>query len=231
MQTRLQEDMYMKQPQGFIDAKSPNYVCKLVKSLYGLKQAPMAWNSKFTSVLPSLGFKVSQSDTSLFFKHDETDIIILLLYVDDIILTGSNSSKIQMVITQLAELFDLKDMGKLTYFLGLQIKYKSDGSLFVNQSKYAKELINKAGMSSCKPTPTPSKPYTQLLVSEGIPMKDPTLYRSLVEALQYLTFRRPDIAHSVNVVCQYMNQPTDAHFFLVKRILRYLQGTRECGIT
>lgn len=116
MQTRLQKDMYMKQPQGFIDAKSPNYVCKLVKSLYGLKQAPMAWNSKFTGVLPSLGFKVSQSDTSLFVKHDGTDIIILLLYVDDILFTASNSSKIQMVITQLAELFDLKRYGEIDIF-------------------------------------------------------------------------------------------------------------------
>ncbi|XP_050147277.1 secreted RxLR effector protein 161-like [Malus sylvestris] len=85
-------------------------------------------------------------------------------------------------------------------------------------------------MEHCKPTSTPSKPHTQLLVFEGIPMIDPTLYRSLVGALQYLTFSRPNIAYSVNMVCQFMNNPTDLHLHLVKRILRYLQGTITCGL-
>lgn len=89
----------------------------LVKSLYGLKQAPRDWNSKFTGVFPSLGFVVSQSDISLFVKHVGVDIIILLLYVNDIILRGSNSTKVSTVITQLSEIFDLKDTGMLTYFL------------------------------------------------------------------------------------------------------------------
>ncbi|KAB2628557.1 hypothetical protein D8674_033352 [Pyrus ussuriensis x Pyrus communis] len=177
--------------------------------------APRAWNSKFISVLPSLGFTVSQSDTSLFIKADDKDIIILLLYVDDIIMTGFNVSKVQDVITALSEIFDLKDMGKLTYFLGLHIQYKSNDDVFISQSKYAKKLIKRAGMENCRPAPTPSKPHTQ----------------SIVGALQYLTFTRPDIAHSVNVICQYMTNPTDAHMSLVKRILRYLQGTLQCGIT
>ncbi|XP_048447896.1 uncharacterized mitochondrial protein AtMg00810-like [Pyrus x bretschneideri] len=122
-------------------------------------------------------------------------------------------------------------MGRLTYFLGLHIQYKSNGSLFINQSKYAEKLINKVGMSLCKPALTPSKPHTQLLTSEGTVMEDPTLYRSIVGALQHLTFTRPDIAHAVNVVCQYMTKLTDAHFFLVNRILRYVQGTIDCALT
>ncbi|CAN6713955.1 unnamed protein product [Malus baccata var. baccata] len=199
----------MMQPQGFVDPTYPNHVCRLVKSLYGLKQAPRAWNSKFTSFLPALGFQPALSDSSLFVKVDDGDVILLLLYVDDIILTGSSSHKIQSVITSLAE---------------------SDGSLMVTQSKYAKELLKKAGMETCKPTSTPSKPHSQLLVHEGTALADPTLYRSLVGALQYLTFTRPDIAHSVNVVCQYMTHPTDMHMHLVKRILRYLQGTLDCGL-
>ncbi|KAM1859213.1 hypothetical protein ACFX13_011547 [Malus domestica] len=170
------------------------------------------------------------SNTSLFVKADGSDVILLLLYVDDIILTGSNPVKIQVVIHNLADVFDLKDMGQLTYFLGLQIHYNADGSLFVNQSKYTKELVKKAGIEHCKPTSTPSKPHSQLLTTEGIPLSDPTHYRSLVGALQYLTFTRPDIAHSVNVVCQYMTNPTELHLHLVKRIIRYLQGTATCGI-
>lgn len=122
-------------------------------------------------------------------------------------------------------------MGKLTYFLGLQMQYKDNGDVFINQAKYSKEYIKKAGMENCKPAPTPSKPHTQLLVSEDQPLADPSVYISIVGALQYFTFTRPDIAHFVNVVCQHMTNPIEAHMFLVKRILKYLQGTIHCGLT
>lgn len=105
----LEDEVYTKQPQGFVDAEHPTQVCRLIKSLYGLKQALRAWNLKFTSNLPSLGFITSMSDTSLFMKDDDEDVIIFLLYVDDIILTGSNLAKIQYVISQCAIIFDLKD--------------------------------------------------------------------------------------------------------------------------
>ncbi|KAM1541869.1 hypothetical protein ACFX15_011235 [Malus domestica] len=227
----LQEDIYMKQPQGFVDVTKPTHVCKLIKSLYGLKQAPRAWNSKFTSYLPAMGFKASTSDSSLFVKQCEKDMVILLLYVDDIIITGSNSSTVQRIITELSEVFELKDMGRLTYFLGLQITYKSNGDIGVNQSKYVKDLLHKAGMDSCKPASTPCKPHTPLLLNEGDPLSDPTLYRSIVGSLQYLTFTRPDIAYAVNTVCQFMAKPTEVHFGAVKRILRFLKGTMHHGIT
>ncbi|CAL9006084.1 unnamed protein product [Prunus brigantina] len=227
----LEEEVYMKQPQGFADPLHPDYVCKLRKSLYGLKQAPRAWNAKFTGFLPALGFKMSHNDPSLFVKYSDSAIVVLLLYVDDIILTGSNPQVIQEVITELGSVFELKDMGTLTYFLGLQISYKSNGDIFVSQQKYATDLLAKSGMSSCKPCPTPLKPHTQILLTDGVPLKDPKQYRSIVGALQYLTFTRPDIAHSVNTVCQFMNNPTEHHFFLVKRILRYLQGTLSHGFT
>ncbi|KAM0982243.1 hypothetical protein ACFX2A_015487 [Malus domestica] len=227
----LQEEVFMKQPQGFQDPQHPNHVCKLLKSLYGLKQAPRAWNAKFTSYLPSLDFQSSHSDPSLFVKVCGNDVVILLLYVDDIIITGSSSFLIQQVIAELSSAFDMKDMGKLTYFLGLQITYKDNGDIFINQSKYVTDLLHKAGMINCRPCSTPSKPHTQLLKDEGEPLADPTVYRSLVGALQYLTFTRPDIAYAVNYACQFMTTPTEAHFCLVKRILRYLKGTWQCGLT
>lgn len=102
--------------------------------------------------------------------------------------------------------------------------------MFIDQSKYARSLLKMASMDTCKPASTILEPHAQLFVSEGSPMADPTLYRSLVEALQYQTFTRPDI-HLVNVFCQYMIKHTDVHFFLVKRILRYLQRTSNCGLT
>ncbi|KAM2898087.1 hypothetical protein COP2_007657 [Malus domestica] len=105
-------------------------------------------------------------------------LVILLLYVDDIIITGSNPTVIQSVINTLHEVFDLKDMGKLAYFLGLQVSYKSNGDIFVNQSKYVKYLIHKAAMDDCKPCSTSCKPRNQVLTTKGILLPDPTLYRS-----------------------------------------------------
>ncbi|CAL8169564.1 unnamed protein product [Prunus armeniaca] len=216
----LEEEVYMRQPQGFEDPILPHYVCKLHKSLYGLKQAPRAWNSKFTGYLPALGFKASHSDPSLFVKSTEYDLVVLLLYVDNIIIIGSNEQLIQVVISDLGSVFDVKDMGKLTYFLGLQVSYPTPGAIFVNQTKYVGDLLHKAGMTTCKTCPTPCKPHTQVLSTGGEPLKDPTLYRSIVGALQYLTFTKPDIAYSVNTVFQYMTNPTEVHFYMVKRILR-----------
>ncbi|KAI5328680.1 hypothetical protein L3X38_028077 [Prunus dulcis] len=192
------DETFSHVPQGFEDAIHSSHVCKLLKSLYGLKQAPRAWNAKFTSYLPTLGFTLSHSDPSLFVKHTGTDIVLLLFYVDDIIVTGSSSTLVQSVITDLGEVFDMKDMGKLTYFLGLEISYLSNGDIFVNQAKYLRDLLKKATMVECKPCSTPAKPHQQFLRDEGVSLQDPTTYRSLVGALQYLTFTRPDIAYAVN---------------------------------
>ncbi|BBN69297.1 transposable element gene [Prunus dulcis] len=128
--------------------------------------------------------------------------------------TGSSDQLIQRVVTDLSE-----------------ISYNSSGDIFVSQTKYAKDLLHKAGMSSCRACATPCKPHTQVLQTDGEPLADPTMFRSLVGALQYLTFTRPDLAYAVNHVCQYMNNPTEVHYFLVKRILRYVQGTLEYGIS
>ncbi|CAN6683482.1 unnamed protein product [Malus baccata var. baccata] len=196
----LHEEVYRKQPQGFVDPQHPTHVCKLLKPLYDLKQALRAWNSKFTSYLLAMGFTASSSDTSLFTKKDHLDIVIFLLYVDDIILTGSNHAVIQSVVNELSE------------------------------AKYITDLIHKAGMDSCKPAPTPCKPHNSMLVTEGTSLADLSVYISLVGSLQYLTFTRPDIAFAVNYVCQYMTMPTDIHLGVVKPIIRYLQGTIQAGV-
>ncbi|KAI5335957.1 hypothetical protein L3X38_026091 [Prunus dulcis] len=280
----LEEEVFMRQPEGYKDPTYPEYVCKLKKSSYGLKQAPRAWNAKFTGYLPALGFKLSHSDPSLFVKHEGSDVIVLLLrtkarkfcqlrrdsklfsaknsgskgrdqsgkeeeaavvrlglvpsvgvdcgggYGDDIILTGSNADLVQTVVDDLSSVFEMKDMGRLAYFLGLQIAYSVSGGLFVNQIKYAKDLLHKAGMQSCRACSTPCKPHNQILTESGELLSNPTMFRSVVRALQYLTFIRPDLAYAINTVCQYMNSPTDVHWLLVKRILRYVQGTMNFGI-
>ncbi|CAL8170379.1 unnamed protein product [Prunus armeniaca] len=226
----LQEEVYMTQPQGFASKHHPSdFVCRLKKSLYGLKQAPRAWNERFTSFLPSLGFQASNADPSLFIQHSSLGTVVLLLYVDDIILTGSNSSLITSVVGALTQEFDMKDLGQLTYFLGLQISYQSAG-LFVSQTKYIKELLDRVDLQDSKPCPTPCLPYHRLLKDDGKPYSHPEQYRSIVGALQYLTFTRPDIAFSVNQACQFMHNPMESHVVAVKRILRYLKGTLDFGI-
>ena len=134
----LEEEVFMKQPPGFEDSTHPQFVCKLKKSLYGHKQAPRSWNAKFTGYLPTLGFKSSHSDPSLFVQHTGNDIIILLLYVDDIIITGSSDQLIQRVVTNLSEVFEMKDMGQLTVFLGLQISYNSFGDIERTRPEFPK---------------------------------------------------------------------------------------------
>lgn len=148
-----------------------------------MQHAPRAWNSKFTSYLTVWCFKASASDTSLFVKQDESDIVILLLYVDDVILTGSNYIKVQKVVQGLLEIFESKNMGQLTYFLGLQVQYQGNGDMFVNQSKYVKDLIHKAGMDSCKLANTSCKPYHQMLQADGELLSDPSIYGNLVGSL------------------------------------------------
>lgn len=144
----LHEIVYMEQPPGFVTL--PNHVCFLQKSLYGLKQASRAWFEMFSTFLLEYGFFYSSTDPSLFIFKASTDIIILLLYVDDIILTGSSLLMINQLITSLSSVFHMKDLGDLHNFLGVKACYVAD-KLFLCQTKYALDLLDQAGMKDCKP--------------------------------------------------------------------------------
>ncbi|BBG96752.1 transposable element gene [Prunus dulcis] len=177
-----------------------------------------------------LDFVPLKADPSLFVKQDATSLVLLLLYVDDIILTGSSLAAIAYVITLLSKEFDKTDLGHLHYFLGLHIQYTYAG-ISVTQSKYIKDVFFKANLFEFKPCLTPSHPNHKLLGDDNLPFSDPAHYRSLLGALQYLTFTKPDIAYSVNQVCQFMHSPLETHYLAVKRILRYLKGTMRHGLT
>jgi hypothetical protein len=226
----LKENVYMQQPPGFIDPQYPKHVCQLQKALYGLKQAPRAWFERFTSHLLTMGFTPSLADPSLFLYRQGSTVVYLLLYVDDIIVTGNQPTVVQSLITKLAQEFDIKDLGQLKFFLGLQIDYRSSG-FFVHQQKYATDLLAKFNMSTCKPCSTPFVSLSRIRKDDGIPLSDPTPFRSMVGGLQYLTFTRPDLSYAVNHICQFMHQPTDHHLVAAKRILRYVQGTLHHGLT
>ncbi|KAK2421141.1 hypothetical protein QL285_031798 [Trifolium repens] len=224
----LKEKVYMHQPLGFKDPNYPNHVCRLRKSLYGLKQAPRAWYKRFADYVYSIGFCQSKSDNSLSIYRKNTHMAYLL-YVDDIILTASSDDLRKSIISRLNYEFAMKDLGPLSYFLGIAVT-RHDGGLFLSQKKYANEILERAGMSSCKSCPTPVDTKPKLSAKTSTPYEDPSLYRSLAGALQYLTFTRPDISYAVQQICLFMHDPMEDHMHSLRRILRYIQGTSHYGL-
>jgi hypothetical protein len=225
----LQETVFCQQPPGFIDPSAPDHVCLLQRSLYGLKQAPRAWHQRFATYLRQLGFKPSATDASLFIYKDGDNIAYLLLYVDDIVLTASSSTLLRRITERLSSEFAMTDLGALHHFLGISVTRSTNG-LFLSQRQYAVELLQRAGMSECHPTSTPVDSKSKLSAEDGPPVADPSQYRSLAGALQYLTLTRPDLAYAVQQVCLFMHDPREPHFALVKRILRYVKGTLSTGL-
>ena len=157
-------------------------------------------------------------------------LLILLVYVDDILLTGNSVQQLMSLLAYLNKAFALKDLGPLNYFFGIEAK-RHGSSLHLSQSKYAHDLLIQTKMQHANPISSPIVPCKQLSIRDGDPMSDPTLYRSTVGALQYLTLTRPDIQFAVNKACQFMHSPTLLHWQAVKRILRYLRGTIHDGLT
>lgn len=229
LQGTLDEEVYMEQPPGFIDKDYPDHVCRLRKAVYGLKQAPRAWYVELTTFLLSLGFKNSLSDTSMFVLHRGSEVVYLLVYVDDILITGNSKTLIALVLKQLGDRFSMKDPEDLNYFLGIEA-HRTEKGLHLSQRKYILDLLHRHGMTDAKPVSTPMASTPKLMLHTGHSLAEPKAYRQLVGSLQYLAFTRPDVAYAVNRLSQYMHQPTDAHLQAAKRVLRYLAGTTDHGI-
>ncbi|GKB55722.1 ribonuclease H-like domain-containing protein, partial [Tanacetum coccineum] len=210
------EDVYMRPPERYFP--SGNKVCKLKKSLYGLKQAPRQWNAKLTSTLIENGFSQSKSDYSFFTKTDKGVFLALLVYVDDIIITGNNVAEIEKFKVFLKSKFIIKDLGKLKYFLGIEV-VDTDKGICLNQRKYVLD------------TPLLSK----LVISNEATTCDPVLenitdYQKLMGKLIYLTNIRPDISYDVHCLSQFMHSPLKSHLKTAFKILRYLKSCSGLGI-
>jgi histone deacetylase 1/2 len=216
----------VNQPPRYESLEFPDYVCKLDKAIYGLKQAPRVWYSRLSSKLLNLGFVASKLDTSLFIYKHSGVTLYMLVYVDDIIVTGSCDKTISTLLKELRSEFALKELVDLHFFLGIEVNQTSDG-IFLSQEKYALDLLQRVGMKNCKPLPTPLSSSEKLSAFKGEPLtaEDCTRYRSIVGGLQYLTITRPDISFSVNKICLYLHAPTAAHWSTAKRILRFVKGT------
>jgi hypothetical protein len=180
------------------------------KSLYRLKQAPRTWFLRFTSFLHSLGFVSSKSDSSLLILHTPHATAYLLLYVDDIILTAKHTTTLNHVIELLNREFAMTDLGDIHHFLGINV-HRTPAGLFLSQQQYTLELLERANMLNCNPISTPLDTKSKLSAHDGRPVSNPTEYRSLAGALQYLTLTRPDLSHAVQHVCLFMHAPRDSH--------------------
>jgi hypothetical protein len=225
----LREEVYVRQPDGFIDPERPNHVDRLKKALYGLKQALRAWYDKLSTFLLANKFSKGSVDLTLFTKTYGEDLLVVQIYVDDIIFASTKRSYSNDFAKLMKDNFEMSMMGELSFFLGLQV-HQSPCGIFINQSKYALEILKKHGMMSCDTYNTPMG-YTTKLDADlhGTPV-DPTKYQSMIRSLMYLTASRPDIVFAVYMCSRYQSRPTEKHLSEVKRILRYIKGTINLGI-
>lgn len=224
----LQEEVYMSVPQG-VQCSKPNQVCKLLKSLYGLKQASRKWYEKLTGFLITQGYKQSNSDHSLFTLHTNTDFTALLVYVDDVILAGTSMNEIDRIKFMLDSQFKIKDLGKLKYFLGIEVAHSKTG-ISICQRKYCLDLLKDTGLLGSKPLPTPLDPSIKLHQDTSKPFTDILSYRRLVGKLIYLTTTRPDIAFVTQQLSQFLTAPTTTHYESACRVVRYLKGSPGHGL-
>nr|GEU36258.1 hypothetical protein [Tanacetum cinerariifolium] len=225
----LKEDVYVCQPEGFIDVDHPSHVYKLKKALYALKQAPKAWYNELSTFLLQNHFFKGTINPTLFIRHFHDDILVVQVYADDIIFGSTHPRYIQLFSDLMKGRFEMSMMGEMTFFLGLQVNQSPCG-IFINQSKYVLEILKKYGLESCDPIGTPMEIKDKLdLDQNGTPV-DATKYCSMIGAFMYLTSSRPDIVHATCLCARYQDKPTEKHLKEVKRIFCYLRGTVNTGL-
>nr|GEV94016.1 hypothetical protein [Tanacetum cinerariifolium] len=195
----LREEVYVSQPEGFVDQDNPNHVYKLKKALYGLKQALRAWYDMLSSFPILQDFSKGSVDPTLFIRRNKNDLLMMSM------------------------------MGKISFFLGLQISQSPKG-IFINQSKYALESLKKYGFESCDPVDTPMVEKSKLNEDKEGKAIDPSHYRSMIGTLFYLIASRHDLQFSICMRARYQARPTKKHIHAVKRIFRYLHGTVNRGL-
>ncbi|GJT41130.1 retrovirus-related pol polyprotein from transposon TNT 1-94 [Tanacetum coccineum] len=225
----LKEEVYVCQPKGFVDPDHPTHVYRLKKALYGLKQAPRAWYDTLSRFLLDNKFSKGAVDPTLFTRKTGKHILLVQIYVDDIIFASTDPQACDTFSNEMSSKLQMSMMGQMSFFLGLQVS-QSPGGIFINQSKYALEILKKFGMDSYGPVDTPM--VDRLKLDEdplGIPV-DQTRFRSMVSSLMYFTVSRPDLVFAVYMCARYQASPTKKHLEALKRVFRYLRGTINWGL-
>ncbi|GKC66279.1 putative ribonuclease H-like domain-containing protein, partial [Tanacetum coccineum] len=226
---KIDEEVYVSQPPGFQDPKSPQKVYKVVKALYGLHQAPRAWYATLSTFLLKNGYRRGTIDKTLFLKKDKHDIILVQVYVDDIIFGSTKKSWCDEFEALMKSRFQMSSMGELTFFLGLQVKQKPNG-IFISQDKYVDEILKKFDFANVKSASTPIETQKPLVKDEEASDVDVHLYRSMIGSLMYVTASRPDIMFAVCACSRFQVTPKTSHLTAVKRIFRYLKGKPKLGL-
>ncbi|KAJ9545078.1 hypothetical protein OSB04_024785 [Centaurea solstitialis] len=202
----LQEEVYVEQPEGFVDPRYPNHVYALDKALYGLKQAPRAWYETLTVYLIGAGYKKGTIDPTLFIRRSGSDLIMVQIYVDDIIFASTKPELCKEFETTMKSQFKMSMMGELTFFLGLQVQQRPDG-IFINQSKYVHYLLKRFDLGGSNSSSTPMPKNFQLTADLAGPPVDQKNFRAIIGSLLYLTVSRPDIVFSTGVCARFQCDP------------------------
>ena len=227
----LDEEVYMNQPQGFIMPGNENKVCKLVKSLYGLKQAPKQWHQKFDEVVLSNGYLLNQADKCVYSKFDESGKgVIICLYVDDMLIFGTDQDHVDKTKEFLSSRFSMKDMGEADVILGIRIKHESNG-ISISQSHYIEKVLKKFNYFDCTPVSTPMDTSEKLMPNIGHAVSQ-LEYSRVIGCLMYaMTCTRPDIAFAVGKLSRYTSNPSTQHWQAIHRVLKYLKKTMDYSLT
>jgi hypothetical protein len=225
----LKEEAYVAQPPGFIVKGAEGKVLRLKKALHGLKQAPRAWNAKLDATMLALGFQRSNSEHGFYTRSRRESRLIVGVYVDDLIITGYGNDDIMAFKAEMKKVFRMSDLGLLSYYLGIEV-HQDDTGITLCQSAYADKLLEHNGMKDCNPALSPMEARLKLSKVSNTPATDATEYRRIIGALRYLIHTRPDLAFSVGYLSRFMEKPHEEHVVAVKRVLRYVAGTRSHGL-
>ena len=220
----LDEEIYMKVPEG---VRVPDgCALRLHKSLYGLKQSQRCWNNRFDAFMTENGFTRSKADYCLYWKQDGDAVIIVVLYVDDMLICSNAEIKMNQLKVKLFNEFDMKDLGPVKNFMGIQIE-RDDDQLLISQSHFIDAILSRFGMTECNPVATPMEAKLKLEKAESDKITQQP-YRELLGCLMYLLIgSRPDICFALNYLSRFQDKASDQHWIHLKRILRYLKGTKD----
>nr|KAJ0190060.1 hypothetical protein LSAT_V11C800416990 [Lactuca sativa] len=225
----LEEEVFLNQPPGFVDKDHPDYVYRLDKAVYGLKQAPRAWYETLTSYLLENGYRRGAIDNTLFIKNKGSDMVLVQIYVDDIIFGSPNETLSKEFAEIMSQRFEMSMMGKMTFFLGLEVQQQKTG-ISICQSKYISDLLVKYSLSDYKPASTPVSKTDKIHVDPTGTDVNHSLYRGMIGSLLYLTASRPDIMFGTILCARFQANPKESHLMAVKRIFRYLKGTQNLAL-
>ncbi|GJV70198.1 retrovirus-related pol polyprotein from transposon TNT 1-94 [Tanacetum coccineum] len=225
----LNKDVYVSQPEGFVNQDHPNHVFRLKKALYGLKQAPRAWYDLLSKFLLSQKFVKGIVDPMLFTQKDGNDLILVQIYVDDIIFASTNPIFCDKFAKLMSKHFKMSMMGQISFFLRLHISQSPIG-IFINQSKYDFKMLKKYGLDQYDAVDIPLMGQSKLDKDPNRTPVDPTRYQRMIRSLMYLIASRLDLVFAICMCARYQAKPTKNHLPAVKRVFRYLKGTINIGL-